>query len=103
MPALRRLFIAALLARLRQAEAIHAVVRQHQPHMPGGSDEYRSMAFSDTSAAGSGASEPPQHTPAEDPRVRILLEKLVALRREVPRVPTAVEWDQCLRGIVKCT
>ena len=37
----------------------------------------------------------------KDPRLVILLKKLQTLKREVQRVPSLVEWEQCLNGILR--
>ena len=37
----------------------------------------------------------------KDPRLVILLKKLQTLKREVKRVPSLVEWEQCLHGILR--
>ena len=37
----------------------------------------------------------------KDPRLIILLKKIKTLAREVPRVPSLKEWEQCLHGIVR--
>ena len=90
-------------ARIRLARDIHAVVSKHRPEMPGAPDTYRKLNFSKfPSVKETKSGFPSKGAKGLEKKVSILLQKLVALRRETPRSPSMREWEQCLRGIKKC-